>query len=119
MTMRLKNGDYVPDGNGSFRGLSDKEALLERVLFRLTARRGSFPFLPTLGSQLYRLPQEKASRCASLAKQYVEEALTEEAGLDVQEVEWKAESGEVIAHLTWREERFSLSYQMGQSGGIL
>lgn len=119
MSMRLKDGDYIPDGSGSFCTVSDKEALLERVLFRLTARRGAFPFLPQLGSQLYRLAQEKTSRRAALAKQYVEEALAEEAGLSVQDVEWKEESGALVAQLSWREERFSLAYTTERLGGIV
>lgn len=119
MSMRLKDGDYIPDGSGSFCKLADKEALLERVLFRLAARRGAFPFLPQLGSRLYRLAQEKTSRRAALAKQYVEEALAEEAGLSVQDVEWREESGALIAHLSWREEQFSLLYAPESLGGIV
>jgi len=119
MSMRLKDGDYIPDGNGSFCKVADKMELLERVLFRLTARRGAFPFLPLLGSRLYRLAQEKTSRRAALAKQYVEEALAEEAGLSVQDMEWKEESGTLIAHLSWRDEQFSLSYMTEHLGGIV
>lgn len=119
MSMRIKDGDYIPDGSGSFYQLSDKEELLGRVLFRLTARRGAFPFLPELGSRLYRLGQEKTSRRAALAKQYVEEALADEEGLCVQDVEWKEESGALIVHLNWREEQISLSYRPESLGGIV
>ena len=45
MGLSLREGDYVPDGTGGLRRTGGQEALLERVLFRLTARRGSFPFL--------------------------------------------------------------------------
>ena len=55
---KLKDGDFVPDGTGDFCRLEGSEAVLQRVLFKLTARRGSFPFLPELGSQLHRLGQE-------------------------------------------------------------
>lgn len=48
MGLCLRNGDYVPDGRGGLRQAEGQEALLERVLFRLTARRGTFPFLPEL-----------------------------------------------------------------------
>ena len=41
MELWLKNGDYVPDGKGGFVQLEGEEALLQRVLFRLCARRGS------------------------------------------------------------------------------
>ena len=55
MELRLEQGDYVPNGAGGFQRLEGAEALLQRVLFRLTARRGQFPFLPELGSRLYAL----------------------------------------------------------------
>ena len=45
MELRLEQGDYVPNGAGGFQRLEGAEALLQRVLFRLTARRGQFPFL--------------------------------------------------------------------------
>ena len=57
MGLSLRNGDYVPDGTGGLRRTEGREALLEQVLFRLTARRGTFPFLPELGSRLWQLGQ--------------------------------------------------------------
>ena len=44
MELELQNGDYVPDGIGGVRRVSGREALAQRIIFRLTARRGSFPF---------------------------------------------------------------------------
>ena len=55
MTALLRNGDYCPDGMGGFRQAWGGEEVLERVLFQLTARRGSFPLLPQVGSRLYLL----------------------------------------------------------------
>ena len=63
--------------------LEGAEALLQRVLFRLTARRGQFPFLPELGSRLYQLGREKPSAREALALQYVTEALVQEPDLAV------------------------------------
>lgn len=78
MEPRIKNGDYIPDGLGGVVRCEGAEALLERVLFRLTARRGGLPFLPTLGSRLYLLSREPAAQRLSAARQYVAEALAEE-----------------------------------------
>ena len=86
MGLCLRNGDYVPDGRGGLRRAEGQEALLERVLFRLTARRGTFPFLPELGSRLYQLGREKPSAREALAFQYVAEALAQETGLAVRTV---------------------------------
>lgn len=86
MELLIQNGDYVPDGKGGFRRALGSEELLQRALFKLTARRGSFPFLPQLGSELYRLTREKPSAWQSLARQYAAQALEGEE-LAVEEVQ--------------------------------
>lgn len=99
MELRLKKGDYVPDGAGGLLQVTGREALLQRVLFRLTARRGAFPFWEDLGSRLWQLGQLPAAQRQSAAKQYVTEALADEAGLSVETVELAAE-GQGAAALT-------------------
>ena len=49
MERKLSQGDYLPGAQGDFQLLDGAQALLQRVLFRLTARRGQFPFLPEMG----------------------------------------------------------------------
>ena len=49
MTLKIQNGDYVTDGCGGLERVEGTQALLQRVLFRLKAHRGQFPFLETLG----------------------------------------------------------------------
>ena len=78
MEVRIANGDYIPDGLGGVVRCQGADALLERVLFRLTARRGQLPMLPQLGSRLYLLGREPAVRRLSAARQYVAEALEAE-----------------------------------------
>ncbi len=78
MELELKNGDYIADGVGGLRRVGGREALLQRVLFRLTARRGSFPFWEDLGSRLRTLGRLPASERRSAARQYVTEALEAE-----------------------------------------
>ncbi len=78
MEPKLSNGDYVPDGLGGVVRCAGADALLERVLFRLTARRGQFAPLPQLGSRLYLLSRESAASRLSAAWQYTAEALAEE-----------------------------------------
>ena len=84
MGLMIRNGDYVPDGAGGLRRVSGREALLQRALFRLTARRGSFPFLPELGSRLWQLGAVPAKERQGAAVQYAAEALEGE-GLTVEE----------------------------------
>ena len=86
MELFLKDGDYLPDGKGGFVRATGEEELLQRILFKLTARRGGFPLLPELGSRLYKLPNHKAGEWNMLARQYVSEALADEEDLKVSEV---------------------------------
>ena len=76
----LSAGDYVPDGTGGFVRLTGVQEALQAALFRLQCRKGSFPLLPDLGSQLYRLGREKPSDRTTLARQFCVQAL---AGLPV------------------------------------
>ena len=71
----LRGGDYVPDGFGGFVRLQEEEALLERALFKLTCRRGAFPFLPELGSRLRELGRLRPSARNAAARQYAAQAL--------------------------------------------
>lgn len=75
MELKLQNGDYVPDGLGGFCRLEGAGDTLSKALFLLTARRGSFPFLPELGSQLWKLGREKPSARRAAAMAYAQEAL--------------------------------------------
>lgn len=103
MEFQIKDGDYVPDGQGGLRTLEGAQEVLARVLFRLKARRGKMPFLPELGSQLYLLLREKPSIRPALARQYVAQALEEETDVTVTEVEL-TETGDGKAELTVRLE---------------
>ena len=78
MEARIHDGEYIPDGLGGVVRCQGADALLERVLFRLSARRGGLPPLPKLGSRLYLLSREPISQRLSAARQYVAEALAEE-----------------------------------------
>ena len=87
MELMIRNGDYISDGAFGLCRAKGQEALLQRVLFRLHARRGMFPFWETLGSRLWQLGQLPVSARQSAAKQYVAEALAEERGLYVEQVD--------------------------------
>ena len=114
MALVLRNGDYVSDGAGGLRRVLGQEALLQRVLFRLSARRGSFPFWETLGSRLWQLGQHPASARQSAAKQYVAEALAEEPGLSVEDVilTQSGESAALTAELLYGGERLSVTMNL-------
>jgi phage gp46-like protein len=96
LELLLKNGDYLPDGKGGFARVVGDEELLQRVLFKLTARRGSFPLMPRLGSRLFELLRHKDSQRESLARLYAAEALEDENDLTVEHVAVTPVSGGLV-----------------------
>ena len=106
MELKLQNGDYIPDGLGGVIRCGGADALLERVLFRLTAHRGQFPLLPELGSRLYLLCREKPAARAALAAGYAAEALADQP-VQVTRAEWEEETGRLTVYLAWQGESLS------------
>lgn len=99
MELKIKDGDYVA-ANGRLESLAGSEALLQRVLYRLTARRGAFPFLENMGSRLYALGNVRRGQRAAAAKQYVAEALQEEKGITVTDVNYREVFGDGLGEVT-------------------
>ncbi len=95
MALYFYGGDYTPSPAGDFRVATPTEALLQGLLFQLTARRGACPLCPNFGSELYRIPQEKPANRAQRAKEYVETCLGEQEGLLLEDVIWDEETATV------------------------
>ncbi len=114
MELFLKDGDYLPDGKGGFRRVEGREELLQRVLWKLTARRGRFPFLPALGSRLHTLSRAKPSEWESLARQYAAEALEDEADLTVKGAEVWELGGRLglTLYLDWKGEALDVKMDL-------
>lgn len=114
MELALQNGDYLSDGAGGLRRVEGREALLQRVLYRLTARRGQFPLLPELGSELWKLGQRSPSERQAAAEQAVVQALEEEP-LTVKTVTLRAGGEgilEVITELLWNGETLHVGVEV-------
>ena len=114
MALLLKQRDYVPDENGGVTVVRDGDELLSEVLFRLTARRGSFPFLPNLGSRMGELRREKQSDWKALARQFAVEALAELKDLTVVDagVSQEGEALWVTVELRWQGTDWSVTAQV-------
>ena len=115
MELKLEHGDYVPDERGGLQALSGAEALLQRVLFRLCAKRGQFPFLPQMGSRLYQLGRERPSARQTMAAQYAAEALADEPGLNVLQATLKPGPGgveQLTLALEWQGSPLSVSLDL-------
>ena len=111
MELKLENGDYLPDGHGGLQQAG--EELLQRVLNRLSARRGSFPFLPDFGSRLYLLGLAAPSVREAAAERYVTEALAPETALKVESVRLREE--ELVVYLRCMGEERKLRLPLGEA----
>ena len=61
MELKIKDRDYVADGAGGLVRVSGWDELLERVLFKLSVRRGSFALVPELGRKRARAARRRQS----------------------------------------------------------
>ena len=113
MSLLLKDRDYVRDGNGGVAVARDGEALVNEALFRLTARRGSFPFLPRLGSRMGELRREKPSDWDALARQFAVEALDglEEVTVIGVRVRRDQDALLVMTDLLWQGEALTVQWE--------
>ena len=108
----VRDGDYVTDETGALRRAEGSQELLQRVLWKLSIPRGSFPPLPELGSELYQLGRCKASQRESMARQYAAQALEDEPELTVTAAELE-EEGTLRLYLDWRGEELALTMELG------
>jgi len=112
--LQMTQGDFVPNGAGDFCRLEGSQALVQRVLFKLTARRGTFPFLPKLGSKLHTLDREKESARQALCMQYVCQALEDE-DVTVTDVLYSNRQGQaqVKVYLQWQGNALEVNANLG------
>ena len=110
----LREGDYVPDGQGSFQRAEGAGELLERILWKLTVKRGSFPLLPQLGSRLHLLGRARQGEWEALAQQYVREALSDEE-VTVGEVALSpnGDGAFLTAEMEWQGETLTATVELG------
>ena len=114
--LMLVNGDYVPQGNG-LRSAKGDEAVLQRMLMKLTARRGQFPFMENFGSRLWTLDRLRPAE-RQAAEQYVMEALQDEPELTVEQVTLAENGGKasLTVNAVKDERRLTAEVALGQEG---
>lgn len=79
MELKLENGQYVSSKYGGLETVSSDDELCQRLMMKLTARRGGFAPWQDFGSRLYCLVGGvKSSELPSLAEKYISEALSNE-----------------------------------------
>ena len=75
MDTAISNGDFMLDSNGIPISIYGIQEILQRVLIRLTVRKGSFIYDTNLGSDLYKLKKTTSTSIKSRALSMVKEAL--------------------------------------------
>lgn len=94
MELKLRNGQYCLS-EGGLETVQGREEVLQRVLMRLAAHRGTFLPDPDYGSRLYQLGRLKPAQRSAAARLYVEEALEDEPDVYVRSVAYlPGEDGE-------------------------
>lgn len=104
--LKIRDGDYVFNSAGTAQRVKGREALLQRVLFKLTARRGAFPFLEEMGSTLYRLGSFPPSQRQGAAQTAAAQALADEEDLELEQAELDGER--LTVHLRYQGEPLEL-----------
>ena len=113
MSVKLIDRDYRGDGSGGLLTADGAEEILSEVLFRLTARRGAFPLLPELGSEMHRLRGAKPSERQALAREYAVDALAdlEDVAVTDAEVTGRGDGLAVKVELTWQGEPLAVEWE--------
>ncbi len=84
MEIALEGGRYKAAKLGGLETLTGTQELMQRILMKLTARRGGFALWPSYGSRLYTLAGAvKPKDRLTAARQFVSEALADEAGVEI------------------------------------
>ena len=114
MEIALNNGEYEAAG-GTLRTVTGLEEILQRVVYRLKARRGGFPLLPDVGSRLYTLPRVPEKQRQSAARQFVREALADETDIRIGTVTAKEEAGvmQIAVELRRAEDSALVTVEIG------
>lgn len=85
MDTAIANGDFLLDDRGRPLAITGMQEILQRILIRLTVKKGSFIFDPDLGSNLYTLKTSGLSAKGDALK-LVREALQDMKGISVENV---------------------------------
>lgn len=101
MELKIIGGDYAVS-EGRLCSVSGADEILQRVLMKLTAKRGGFPPMPDFGSRLYLLPGVKKTERAALCEAFIAEALTGEQEVAVSSVSLSEVGDEIRIALSLR-----------------
>lgn len=91
------------------------EEVAQRLMLRLTVRRGSFRLDPDLGSRLYAMPRGDSGRMERFARDAVEEALADLPEVRLEELSCRYDAAEdrafVDCRFVWRGQNVDLTVE--------
>lgn len=88
MEIALEGGRYKAAAVGGLETVTGTEELAQRLLMKLTARRGGFALWPSYGSRLYTLAGAvKPKERLTAARQFITEALADESDVAINGLE--------------------------------
>lgn len=97
MDILLTNGDHGVDSRGLPRQIAGEELLVQQALIYLSVPKGSFPYDPTLGSELFRLQPDTEENLSRAALSYAQEALAPLAGIQATNAKAYWQTPEVLS----------------------
>lgn len=116
MELKLTGGKYTLGTCRDPVEIKELEELEQRIVMKLTVRRGAFSPLPDYGSRLYLLSRTKPSSRETAARQYIQEALADENDLELSALELsQTEDGDDALRLTFT---YKGEYTVGVETGI-
>ena len=96
MELKLTDGKYTARAS-YLDTVTGYEELAQRIMMKLTARKGKFWPKPDYGSNLYKLINgEKPSKRENAVRQYVAEALSDETGVELQSIKIEETASDAI-----------------------
>ena len=97
MDILLEHGDHAVDFRGLPRRIQGEELLVQQALIYLSVPKGSFPYDPTLGSELFRLQPDTEENLARGALSYAQEALSSLPRVRVTSAQARWQTPEVLS----------------------
>lgn len=115
LKLDFENRDLARSPQGWPVPIEGAEEAAQRLLLRLTMRRGSFRLDPELGSRLYAMPRGDGGRMERFAREAVEEALSDMPEARLEELSCRYDADEdrafVDCRFIWRGQSIDLTVE--------
>jgi len=92
----LRGGTHGVDGRGIPVAIGGVREVLQQAMIRLTVQKGRFRLDPGLGSELYKLAGHGEATRNRMAAAYVQEALSDLRGVQVEDVTCRFRTPDVL-----------------------